>query len=178
MTLPTDKAAAVVTHCGSGGRGGKAAGLLAAMGCTNVWNGGGPATVAMAMALGAATSGRSLTAAEVANVVQFEGSETATIVGFGSLLSAASAAGTCPGVAGFRLGRVDGWRRVFAHPAAVFFERGIAVAATKEIASLSAEPAPAGTGFVVAAFEIPVVELAPLLVREEEFNFVYAIFIS
>ena len=109
---------------------------------------------------------------EVADVVTREGSPTATIVGFGSLLSEASAAGTCPGAANFRLGRIDGWRRVFAHPAAIFFERGIALAETKEVASLSAEPAVPGAGFVVAAFEIPVAELEPLLAREEEFNFV------
>jgi len=34
---------------------------------------------------------------------------------------------------------VRGWQRVFGHPAHVFFERGIALPATKEIASLCAE---------------------------------------
>jgi hypothetical protein len=143
-----------------------------AMGYTNAHNGGGPANIAAAISLSTAKSGCALTAAEVAGLVGHEAGEMVTIVGFGSLLSEKSALSTCRGVTGFRLGRVDGWRRVFAHPAAVFFERAIAIAATKEVASLSAEPAPAGSGFVVAAFEIPIAELAPLLAREEEFNFV------
>lgn len=49
----------------------------------------------------------------------------------GSLLSEASAAGTCPGVSNFRLGRVTGWRRVFTHPATVMFDYGIAIPETK-----------------------------------------------
>ena len=82
----------------------------------------------------------------------------------GSLLSAESCAFTCPGVRGFRLGRVRGWRRVFGHPAHIFFERGIAKPETKEIASLCAEPSADPTsGFVMAAFEVPVAELAALV---------------
>mmetsp|Transcript_97749 Transcript_97749/g.273576 ORF Transcript_97749/g.273576 Transcript_97749/m.273576 type:complete len:124 (-) Transcript_97749:107-478(-) len=40
--LPADKSKAVITHCGSGGRGGKACAVIAAMGYTNVHNGGSP----------------------------------------------------------------------------------------------------------------------------------------
>jgi rhodanese-related sulfurtransferase len=43
VALPEDKSAAIITHCGSGGRGGRAATLLQDLGFTNVHNGGGPA---------------------------------------------------------------------------------------------------------------------------------------
>ncbi|CAE8653257.1 unnamed protein product [Polarella glacialis] len=38
--LPEDKSAAIVTHCGSGGRGGKAAQVLRGLGYANAHNGG------------------------------------------------------------------------------------------------------------------------------------------
>ena len=47
LALPRDRP--VVTHCGSGGRGGKAAGLLRDAGY-DAYNGGGPAHVASALA--------------------------------------------------------------------------------------------------------------------------------
>jgi hypothetical protein len=117
----------------------------------------------------AAAATPSLVSAEV--VAQVGAAPYACIVGFGSLLSEASAMLTCPGVRGFRLARVRGWRRVFAHPAHIFFARGIAVPATREIASLSAEPQPDGSGgFVVATFQVPTAELGALLEREEVRN--------
>ena len=73
--------------------------------------------------------------------------------------------------------RVVGYQRIFAHPAAIFFERGewpgIAKPLTKEIASLSTRPDPA-RGFVACAYQIPRSEWEPLAVREEEFAFVEA----
>ena len=94
------------------------------------------------------------------------------IVGFGSLLSEVSARGTCPSLRNFRIARVYGWRRVFQHPAAIFFERGIAGLDSREISSLSAEPQDNdGSGFVVATFEVPTGEVGALLEREEEFDF-------
>jgi rhodanese-related sulfurtransferase len=51
VALPEDMHAAIVTHCGSGGRGGKAAALLRQAGYTNVHNGGGPANVAKGLAV-------------------------------------------------------------------------------------------------------------------------------
>ena len=47
LALPRDRP--VVTHCGSGGRGGKAAELLCDAGY-DAYNGGGPAHVASALA--------------------------------------------------------------------------------------------------------------------------------
>lgn len=48
------------------------------------------------------------------------------VVGIGSLLSERSARHTSPNLRGFKTVRLRGYRRVFAHTAPVFFERGIA----------------------------------------------------
>mmetsp|Transcript_25561 Transcript_25561/g.52999 ORF Transcript_25561/g.52999 Transcript_25561/m.52999 type:complete len:126 (-) Transcript_25561:198-575(-) len=40
--LPDDKGAAIITHCGAGGRGGKSAAVVASLGYVNVHNGGCP----------------------------------------------------------------------------------------------------------------------------------------
>ena len=63
-----------------------------------------------------------------------------TILGFGSLLSEKSSRTTFPTLQNFRLGRVPNYRRVFRHPASIFFHRGIANLNTLEISSLCAEP--------------------------------------
>lgn len=79
----------------------------------------------------------------------------------------------------FQLVRVKGFQRRFAHPAAIFFERGeypgIAKPDTKEIASLSTWPSP-HHGFVACAYQIPRAEWEPLAEREEEFDFIEAEF--
>jgi len=62
--------------------------------------------------------------------------EMITILGFGSLLSQKSSQVTFPALRNFRLGRVRDHRRVFAHPASIFFHRGIANLATLEMSSL------------------------------------------
>ena len=56
---------------------------------------------------------------------------------------------------------MEGFRRVFAHTAPVFFERGIANSETREISSLSCEEAP-GRSIVVAVFDI---EHSPTMVQ-------------
>ncbi|PUZ66400.1 hypothetical protein GQ55_3G305000 [Panicum hallii var. hallii] len=56
-----------------------------------------------------------------------------SVVGFGSLLSERSARSTFPDLEGFRVAALRGFRRVFAHAAPIFFERGIAVEATKVV---------------------------------------------
>lgn len=102
-----------------------------------------------------------------------------TIVGFGSLLSKRSALTTTPNITGYQYVRVKGYQRLFAHPAAIFFERGefpgIARPDTKEIASLSTRPEPKSS-FVACAYQIPRAEWEPLEQREEEFAFVEAEF--
>lgn len=78
---------------------------------------------------------------------------TVTILGFGSLLSETSAKTTFPDLKDFRLGRVNNYRRVFAHPASIFFQRGIVNYDTLEMSSLSAEYC-AGSSFVCSIFEV------------------------
>mmetsp|Transcript_4727 Transcript_4727/g.10404 ORF Transcript_4727/g.10404 Transcript_4727/m.10404 type:complete len:417 (-) Transcript_4727:113-1363(-) len=80
--------------------------------------------------------------------------EMITILGFGSLLSQKSSQVTFPALRNFRLGRVRDHRRVFAHPASIFFRRGIANLATLEMSSLSVEYAE-GHSFLCAVFEVP-----------------------
>ena len=48
FSLPEDKSAPIITHCGSGGRGSKAAAILRGLGYTNTHNGGSPANIAAA----------------------------------------------------------------------------------------------------------------------------------
>ena len=62
-----------------------------------------------------------------------------TILGFGSLLSLQSARVTFPTLTHFRLGRVNNHRRVFSHPASIFFKRNIAKLDSLEMSSLSVE---------------------------------------
>merc|ERR1719491_2890157 len=65
---------------------------------------------------------------------------TVTILGLGSLLSERSSRTTFPELTNFRLGRVSNkYRRVFGHPASIFFQRGLANKHTQEFSSLSAE---------------------------------------
>jgi len=98
-----------------------------------------------------------------------------SVVGFGSLLSERSARTTFPHLQNFREARLRGWRRVFAHVAPIFFERGIANAATREMSSLSVEPSddPAAE-IVVSQFEVSMTdeELDRFVEREHEFRFV------
>ena len=64
---------------------------------------------------------------------------TVTILGLGSLLSERSSRSTFPELKNFRLGRIPKYRRVFGHPASIFFQRGLANTTTHEYSSLSAE---------------------------------------
>jgi len=88
---------------------------------------------------------------------------TVTILGLGSLLSERSSRTTFPDLSNFRLGRISSrYRRVFGHPASIFFQRGLADQETKEFSSLSAEeffPDDANTkyqgGFICSVFEVP-----------------------
>lgn len=97
-----------------------------------------------------------------------------TIVGLGSLLSERSSRTTFPTLKNFRLGRIDGYRRCFAHPAGVFFTRGIADLASLQMASLSAEPCP-GASFVCSVFEVEDEGMDRFREREEEFDLVHVV---
>ncbi|KMT16526.1 hypothetical protein BVRB_3g048200 [Beta vulgaris subsp. vulgaris] len=93
-----------------------------------------------------------------------------SICGFGSLLSERSARSTFPELCNFRVARLRGFRRVFAHVAPIFFERGIAKPETKEISSLSVEPYE-GEELIVTLFEIQKSEVPSFMERELEFRF-------
>ncbi|KAG7995951.1 hypothetical protein I3843_01G135800 [Carya illinoinensis] len=86
---------------------------------------------------------------------------------FPSLRSARS---TFPDLIKFRVARLTGFRRVFAHAAPIFFERGIAKPETKEISSLSVEPCEDET-LIVTVFEIQKSEIPAFIERELEFRF-------
>ncbi|TMX02986.1 hypothetical protein EJD97_018803 [Solanum chilense] len=103
-----------------------------------------------------------------------------TICGFGSLLSGPkfkterSARSTFPDLINFRMAKLSGFRRVFAHVAPIFFERGIAKPETKEISSLSVEPCE-GETLIVTIFEIQRSEIPAFIEREHEFRFLAVI---
>ena len=113
--------------------------------------------------------------------------DTLTIIGFGSLMSAASARSTFAKMHNFRIVRLRGFRRIFRHPAAVFFERGIADLEQKTMSSLCAERVDergddksagggggdeSGVGFTAVAFDVKPadVDLHAFYLREEEFS--------
>jgi hypothetical protein len=108
---------------------------------------------------------------------------TVTILGLGSLLSERSSRTTFPKLINFRLGRVSQkYRRVFGHPASIFFQRGLANIKTKEFSSLSAEKfefdleefeSDDGSsqyrgGFICSVFEVPREEIFLNEVEDED----------
>lgn len=102
-----------------------------------------------------------------------------TILGLGSLLSERSSRMTFPDLQNFRLGRIPNYRRVFAHPASIFFQRGIANQETLEMSSLSAEYCEGHDGFICTIFEVPNKDMMEgglpskaYLEREEEFDII------
>jgi len=126
---------------------------------------------------------------------------TVTILGLGSLLSERSSRTTFPDLQNFRLGRISNkYRRVFGHPASIFFQRGLANIETKEFSSLSAEEFEPDAdskyrgGFICSVFEVPreqvyrdeegsdgIIITKPIgafLEREEEFDIVEVPFVD
>ncbi len=71
---------------------------------------------------------------------------------------------------------MQGYRRLFRHPAAIFFSRGIAIQESKEFSSLSVEPVAddPSVGFVCSLFDIADFDVEAYLAREEEFAFTMA----
>uniref|UniRef100_A0A0E0L1H4 Uncharacterized protein n=1 Tax=Oryza punctata TaxID=4537 RepID=A0A0E0L1H4_ORYPU len=108
--------------------------------------------------------------ADFAAVTAPGGGGRVSVVGFGSLLSERSARSTFRELEGFRVAALRGFRRVFAHSAPIFFERGIAIETTKEFSSLSVEPCE-GELIVVTVFEIKEDEVPAFIEREHEFRF-------
>ncbi|KVH91691.1 hypothetical protein Ccrd_006286 [Cynara cardunculus var. scolymus] len=95
--------------------------------------------------------------------------ETLSICGFGSLLSERSARSTFPDLINFRVAKLNGFRRVFAHVAPIFFERGIAKPETKEVSSLSVEPCE-GESLIVTVFEIKKSEVHPETLEGNQYS--------
>jgi len=96
--------------------------------------------------------------------------KTITILGLGSILSERSARVTFPGLTNFRIGRVRGYRRIFAHTPAIFVERGIADTGTLEMSSLSAEECD-DASFACTVFEVVDEGLGMDAFREREEEF-------
>ncbi|KAM7280014.1 hypothetical protein ACFE04_007148 [Oxalis oulophora] len=97
-----------------------------------------------------------------------------SICGFGSLLSERSSRSTFPDLINFRVAKLNGFRRVFAHVAPIFFDRAIAKPQTKEISSLSVEPYQ-GETLIVTVFEIQKSKIPAFIERELEFRFLAVI---
>ncbi|KAK6254462.1 hypothetical protein SCA6_015767 [Theobroma cacao] len=89
---------------------------------------------------------------------------------FPPLRAERSARSTFPNLLNFRVANLNGFRRVFAHVAPIFFDRGIAKLETKEISSLSVEPCE-GETLIVTVFEIQKSEIPAFMERELEFRF-------
>lgn len=125
----------------------------------------GPVEVAESVGRGARELEDEAGFASIAN-----GDGEVSICGFGSLLSERSALHTFPQLRNFRVAVLRDFRRVFAHVAPVFLERGIANIETKELSSLSVEPC-VGESIVVTVFDISLAEVAAFIEREHEFRF-------
>ena len=97
-----------------------------------------------------------------------------TILGYGSLLSEASARVTFPDLSNFRLVRLRGLRRVFAHPHLFLVSEGLVDTKTSLcLASLSSETCDdMSIGFVASAFEVNLDDEQRLafVKREPEYN--------
>jgi len=101
-----------------------------------------------------------------------------TILAYGALQSEPSSRLTFPGLSNFRLVRVRGMRRVFAHPHLFLVREGVVdPARTLRLASLSAEPC-AGASFVAAAFDVSLDDgqRASFVEREAEYTIATAVF--
>ncbi|KAK9802978.1 hypothetical protein WJX73_002803 [Symbiochloris irregularis] len=110
---------------------------------------------------------------EAADILKLrDGQDKLSLVGFGSLLSIRSARSTFPELTSFQVARVNNFRRVFAHTAAVFHKNGIARPSTKEIASLSCEECP-DQAIVTSLFQIQadMKSVEAFIDREHEFRF-------
>ena len=95
------------------------------------------------------------------------------MLGYGALLSERSSRLTFPDLQNFRHVRVRGYRRVFAHPHLFLVQQGLVdPAATRQLASLSAEPAPSNVSFLAAAFDVDLndEQRASFIQRELEYK--------
>lgn len=94
-----------------------------------------------------------------------------SVVGYGSLLSEASARETVPGLVNFRLVEVPGYRRIFNKVGIVFFRDYKVSEASLEIASCSTEIAPE-SAMICSQFDMPEKEFEALYEREHRFRWI------
>ena len=102
---------------------------------------------------GTTSSDENLAPTSITTPSSSSSSSTITILGFGSLLSKTSAQTTFPKLQNFRLGKVQNHKRVFAHPASIFFQRKIVNYDTLEFSSLSVEYC-FGSSFICSVFDV------------------------
>lgn len=95
----------------------------------------------------------------------------ATIIGYGSLLSEASARETAPSLREFRLVEVTGYKRIFNKVGIAFFQRGHAKAGDVHIASCATRASP-DTVMICSAFECDDADLLNIFEREHRFKWI------
>jgi hypothetical protein len=94
-----------------------------------------------------------------------------TVVGYGSLLSEESARKTAPGLSGFRLVSVTGYKRIFNKVGIIFLQTGIADINTPYLSSCATRSAPEVT-IVCSAFECSEAEFLNIYEREHRFRWI------
>ena len=100
-----------------------------------------------------------------------------TILGYGALLSEASARLTFPHLTEFRLVRLKQYRRVFRHPHLFLIRQGVVhPSETLHLASLTVEPADEKCSFVAAAFSVTLddEQRTAFVAREPEYRIISA----
>lgn len=94
-----------------------------------------------------------------------------SVIGYGSLLSEASARQTVPALQNFRLVRVPGYRRIFNKVGVVFLSRHGADQASRELASCSTEAAE-HCEIICSQFECSPEDFVELYEREHRFRWI------
>lgn len=94
-----------------------------------------------------------------------------SVVGYGSLLSEASARETVPALSNYRLVRVPGYRRVFDKVGVVFISRHGMSPDSQELASCSTEQAE-GIEIIAAQFECSEADFVGLYEREHRYRWI------
>jgi hypothetical protein len=94
------------------------------------------------------------------------------IIGYGALMSKKTAHRIFPSLQNFKVVKIFGWKRVFAHPAIIYYERGIANTETKEVSDLSIEPSQdLDSPLFVCTFQVPTSCLKKYIESEDEFDY-------
>ncbi len=98
--------------------------------------------------------------------------EAITIIGLGSLMLEAWAKKTCSTLTNFRLGHLDGYKRLFNKTDSLLVRNNLRPLDSNAYACLSAVPSPETKTMIVSAFEISLSEWAFFVRREFEYRLV------